>query len=164
MDMAATPFDTREVRRALGTFATGVTIITTRSADGECVGLTVNSFSSVSLEPPLVLWSLSSRSPSLGAFERASHFGVNVLAADQVPLSQRFSSRIPDKFGGVDWYEGVGGVPLLAGASAHLECANNMRHVGGDHVVFIGHVERFVYEHKPPLVFCHGRYMSAADL
>jgi flavin reductase (DIM6/NTAB) family NADH-FMN oxidoreductase RutF len=162
--MTQPPFDSKEFRRALGTYATGVTIITTRTAEGECVGLTVNSFSSVSLDPPLVLWSLSSRSPSLQAFADARHFAVNVLAADQVPLSQRFSARIPDKFAGVAWAEGLGGVPLLSGASAHLECANSLRHQGGDHVVFIGQVERFVYEHKPPLVFCHGRYMSAADL
>lgn len=158
------PLDTREFRRALGTFATGVTVITTSRSGGEPVGLTANSFSSVSLDPPLVLWSLSLRSPSLRAFEEASHFAVNVLAEDQVHVSKRFSTPLPDKFEGVAWRRGVANLPLIDGTLARLECANAARHISGDHVIFIGQVERFAYEAKQPLVFCHGRYMGATQL
>lgn len=161
---ATAPLDSREFRRALGTFATGVTVITTSRSGGEPVGLTANSFSSVSLDPPLVLWSLALRSPSLQAFEEASHFAVNVLAEDQVHVSRRFSTPLPDKFDGVAWHRGLARLPLIDGAAARLECANTARHISGDHVIFIGRVERFAYEAKPPLVFCHGRYMSASQL
>jgi flavin reductase (DIM6/NTAB) family NADH-FMN oxidoreductase RutF len=164
MEIAPPPIDTREFRRALGTFATGVTVITTTRADGEPVGLTANSFSSVSLDPPLVLWSLSLRSPSRQAFEQASHFAVNVLAADQVHLSKRFATPLPDKFAGVAWRHGLARLPLIDGAAARLECASAARHVSGDHVIFIGQVERFAYEAKAPLVFCQGRYMGATQL
>jgi 4-hydroxyphenylacetate 3-hydroxylase, reductase component len=160
----STPLDTREFRRALGTFATGVTVITTARPDGEPVGLTANSFNSVSLDPPLVLWSLSVRSPSLQAFEAASHFAVNVLAADQVGVSQRFASPVPDKFAEVSWRRGLAHLPLIDGTTARLECVNSVRHVSGDHIIFIGQVERFTYEPKAPLLYCHGRYMRAADL
>ena len=101
------------LRSALGRFATGVTVITCRDGDGVLVGLTANSFNSVSLDPPLVLWSLSKRAKSLEAFRTATHFGVNVLAWDQVEIAQRFSSRIPDRFAGIAFHEGEGGVPLL---------------------------------------------------
>jgi flavin reductase (DIM6/NTAB) family NADH-FMN oxidoreductase RutF len=161
---AAAALDVREYRRALGTFATGVTIITTSRSGGEPVGLTANSFSSVSLDPPLVLWSLSLRSPSLQAFEEASHFAVNVLAADQAHLSKRFSTPIPDKFDGIAWHRGIARLPLIEGTLARLECANTVRHISGDHVIFIGQVEHFEYEAKAPLVFCHGCYMSAEHM
>lgn len=161
---AVQPLDAREFRRALGTFATGVTVITTSRSGGEPVGLTANSFSSVSLDPPLVLWSLSLRSPSLRAFEEASHFAVNVLAEDQASVSQRFATPLPDKFDGIAWRRGIARLPLLDGTVARLECANTVRHVGGDHVIFIGQVERFAYEAKAPLVFCQGRYMCATQL
>jgi flavin reductase (DIM6/NTAB) family NADH-FMN oxidoreductase RutF len=161
---ASAPLDTREFRRALGTFATGVTVITTIRADGEPVGLTANSFNSVSLDPPLVLWSLALRSPSLNVFEQASHFAVNVLAADQVHVSQRFASPVPDKFADVGWRRGLAQLPVLDGVVARLECANTVRHLSGDHVIFIGQVERFAYEAKPPLLYCHGRYMCAQEI
>lgn len=164
MEIAPPPIDTREFRRALGSFATGVTVITTSRPGGEPVGLTANSFSSVSLDPPLVLWSLALRSPSRQAFEQASHFAVNVLAEDQVHVSRRFSSPVPDKFEGMTWRRGLAGLPLLDGTAARLECANAARHVSGDHVIFIGQVERFAYEAKAPLVFCQGRYMGATQL
>jgi flavin reductase (DIM6/NTAB) family NADH-FMN oxidoreductase RutF len=161
---ASAALDPREFRRALGSFATGVTVITTSRPGGEPVGLTANSFSSVSLDPPLVLWSLSLRSPSLQAFEQATHFAVNVLAEDQVNVSRRFATPAPDKFDGVTWHRGLAGLPLLDGTVARLECANAARHVSGDHVIFIGQVERFVFEIRRPLVFCHGRYMGATQL
>lgn len=151
--------DTRALRHAFGCFPTGVTIVTARRESGEPFGLTANSFSSVSLEPPLVLWSLARRSPNLEAFARASHFAINVLAADQTALSDRFARPHPDKFDGFAWTEGVGGVPLLAGAVAHIECRNSLRHPGGDHLIFLGEVERFSSDpDRTPLVFCRGRY------
>ncbi|HET7775664.1 MAG TPA: flavin reductase family protein, partial [Azospira sp.] len=117
-----------------------------------------------SLEPPLVLWSLSSNSPSLGVFEAASHFTVNVLAAEQEDVSNRFASRLEDKFDGVAWQPGLGGAPVLAGLCASFECANVTRHAGGDHVIFIGQVQRFAQDAgRPPLVFQGGRYRRLAD-
>jgi flavin reductase (DIM6/NTAB) family NADH-FMN oxidoreductase RutF len=155
-------FDAREFRRALGMFPTGVAVVTARAASGAFVGLTINSFSSLSLEPPLVLWSLNAASPSLGAFDRAQHFAVNVLAEDQVELSKRFASQRPNKFAHLEVRAGVDGVPLIAGCAAHLECRTYARHNGGDHILFIGHVERLGYDtHKRPLVFYGGRYLTA---
>lgn len=156
--------DLRELRNAFGTFATGVTIVTTVDAAKRPVGLTANSFSSVSLEPPLVLWSLARTSPNLAVFEAASHFAVNVLAREHAALSRRFASPVPDKFAAADWREGLGGVPLLVSAAAHLECATVQRIDGGDHVIFLGRVERFSYARAEPLVFCHGRFMTAAAI
>ena len=157
------PFDCRAFRNALGGFATGVTVVTAMAADGRPVGLTVSSFNSVSLEPPLVLWSLSSNSPSLAAFEQASHFTINVLAADQEALSNRFASRLEDKFDGVAWQPGLAGAPVLDGLCASFECHNLTRHPGGDHVIFIGQVERFAQDtERSPLIFQGGRYRRLA--
>src|SRR5687768_10631584 len=116
------PFDPRALRNALGTYATGVTIVTTTNADGAPIGLTCNSFSSVSLSPPLILWSLSLRSPNLSNFLQAPHFAVNILAADQADLAHRFAQPIANKFDGVGYRNGMCGVPLIDGASARLEC------------------------------------------
>ncbi len=110
------------LRAALGRFATGVTIVSCRAADGSPVGLTANSFNSLSLQPPLILWSLRSVSPNLDAFLAASHFAVNVLAENQVELSRRFASPVPDKFAEGLWAEGLGGAPVLAGCAAVFEC------------------------------------------
>lgn len=155
------PLDARELRRALGSFATGVTIVTTFTRERGAVGLTVNSFSSVSLDPPLVLWSLSRRSPSLAVFEAARHFAINVLAAGQQQLSNRFASPIPEKFSGVGWSAGLDGVPLLDGCTATFECRARYQLDGGDHVIFIGEVERFARCSKEPLLFLGGRYYRA---
>jgi flavin reductase (DIM6/NTAB) family NADH-FMN oxidoreductase RutF len=152
------PFDTRAFRRALGTFPTGVTIVTTVSPEGRPVGLTCNSFSSVSLSPPLILWSLALHSPSLPAFLQAPRFAVNVLSAGQLGHSTRFSQPLPDKFENVAWAPGEGGLPLITDAAAHLECRNETRHYTGDHVIFIGRVLRFAYNANAPLVFAHGEY------
>ena len=108
--------------------------MTTRAADGQAVGLTVNSFSSLSLDPSLILWSLSLQSPSRPAFRQAGHFAVNVLAADQAEIASRFASRVADKFDGVGWREGLGGAPLLAGAAACFECATHGHMETGDHI------------------------------
>jgi flavin reductase (DIM6/NTAB) family NADH-FMN oxidoreductase RutF len=151
-------FNRRAFRDALGHFPTGVTVITTRNAAGEPVGITVNSFNSVSLGPPLVLWSLAQYSPNLPIFQECTHYAVNVLSSDQVELSRRFGSTQEDKFEGVAWEDGLGGAPLIAGCAAHFECANQFRHYGGDHIIFVGQVERFARFDKPSLVFSRSRY------
>jgi len=153
--------DRRDFRRALGQFATGVTVVTARTADGRKVGVTVNSFSSVSLDPPLVLWSLSRQAPSLADFTHATHFAVNVLAAGQHHLSRQFSTPLPDKFSGVEFAEGPAGVPLLSGVNAHFVCRNVRQYDGGDHVIFLGEVEDYKYSDGEPLVFHSGRYRLA---
>jgi 3-hydroxy-9,10-secoandrosta-1,3,5(10)-triene-9,17-dione monooxygenase reductase component len=159
--MTAEGFDPREFRRALGSFATGVTIITTRAADGTPLGLTVNSFNSVSLNPPLVLWSLENASLSLAAFRDAPHWAVHVLAADQEDLSGRFARRGANKFAGLELEEGVGRIPLLTGCTARFQCRNAFQYEGGDHVIFVGEVQRFDRSDAAPLVFHGGRYAHA---
>jgi flavin reductase (DIM6/NTAB) family NADH-FMN oxidoreductase RutF len=161
---SAEGFNTRELRNALGSFATGVTIITTRSRDSKPHGITVNSFSSVSLNPPLVLWSSSLYAQSLPAFQEASHFVVNILAFDQIDLSNKFATQSDDKFIDVDHIVPEIGAPILIGAAAHFECRNEFRHYGGDHIIFIGHVERFAYTDRPTLMFCRGKYMRGEPL
>jgi flavin reductase (DIM6/NTAB) family NADH-FMN oxidoreductase RutF len=153
-----------ELRRALGEFATGVTIVTARDVERGVVGLTVNSFASVSLEPPLVLWSLSRRSSSLRAFEAAGHFAVNVLAAEQKWLSDRFVRPAADKFAGVDWQPGAGGAPVLDGCIASFECRTRHCLDGGDHVIFLGEVERLSRRDGEPLLFLGGRYRLVEPL
>jgi flavin reductase (DIM6/NTAB) family NADH-FMN oxidoreductase RutF len=155
-------FDSRSLRDALGEFATGVAVVTARGADGQPVGVTINSFASVSLEPPLVLWSLGLASPSLAAFESCSHYAVNILAADQVDFSQRFSQAQEDRFAGIATTAGTGGTPLLPGCSAWFECRNEIRYPGGDHLILVGYVENFRREPKAPLVFHGGRYRELA--
>jgi flavin reductase (DIM6/NTAB) family NADH-FMN oxidoreductase RutF len=155
---ARSVIDSRALRQALGCFPTGVTIVTALAGNGAMVGLTVNSFNSLSLHPPLVLWSLATRSSSRLAFESAGHFAVNVLADDQVALSQRFSSQRPDKVDELVMHAGLGGAPLIEGCSAHIECSTQSSQVEGDHVLFIGRVERVRCSDRPPLVFVGGRY------
>lgn len=150
--------DSQTLRNALGQFATGVTIITACTARGERVGLTANSFNSVSLDPPLVLWSLSLYSPSLLAFQHCSHWAVHVLSASQEALSQRFASSGIDRFAGLEMRDGLGGAPLLDGCVARFECRNEARHAGGDHMIFVGQVERFDNFGGAPLLFHGGRY------
>lgn len=162
-DAAPDGHDHRAFRDALGSFATGIAVVTACAPDGEFVGLTVNSFNSVSLDPPLVLWSLDLASPNLEAFRAASHYVVNILAADQVELSQHFASRQPDKFGDLQLCLGAGGAPLLQGCCAWFECANETRHPGGDHLIFLGRVERFAHDPaRPPLLYHAGRYRQLA--
>ena len=150
------------LRAALSRFATGVTIITCRDAAGQRVGLTANSFAALSLVPPLVLWSLRRASPSLPAFEAASHFAVNVLAETQVELSRRFAlAQAGDaaaRFAEGAWAEGLGGAPVLAGCAAVFECERVAAHDGGDHRLFIGRVLRLADIALAPLVFQGGHY------
>jgi flavin reductase (DIM6/NTAB) family NADH-FMN oxidoreductase RutF len=152
------------LRSAFGRFATGVTIVTCRDVDDQPVGLTANSFSSLSLDPPLLLWSLRRASPSLAAFEAASHFVVNVLAESQVELSRSFASRRADKFADGTWSEGLGGALVLAGCAAVFECRTEQRLDGGDHRLFIGRVLRSADLGVAPLVFHAGHYRMLGEV
>ena len=152
------PIDSRDFRNALGTYATGITIITASNREGKPYGLTCNSFASVSLKPPLVLWSLGVYSPSLTVFQNASHFAVNVLSATQEDLANKFAKPAENKFAGVDWSPGLGGAPVLAEAVANFQCRAVNRYYGGDHVIFLGAVEAYSYSQKEPLLFARGTF------
>ncbi|WOR16307.1 flavin reductase family protein [Hyphomonas sp. FCG-A18] len=157
-------FDQRVLRDALGLFVTGVTVITTKGIDGESVGLTANSFNSVSLDPPLVLWSIGTRSKSLPAFAQADHFAVHILGENQIELSQRFARSGADKFASLPVTKGIGDVPLLEGCAARLECSIYDRHAAGDHVIYLGEVQRLVHnQNARPLVYHGGQYAELAD-
>jgi flavin reductase (DIM6/NTAB) family NADH-FMN oxidoreductase RutF len=154
---------TLDYRRALGQFATGVTVVTTRSPDGAPVGLTVNSFNSVSLAPPLVLWSLGNAAGSFAAFDAADGFVVNVLGRGQLELARRFSMRGIDRFGpDLAWEPTSRGWPRLAGCVAWFECLTRYRHPAGDHTVFVAEVGDFHAPGGDPLIFHDGRYVSDA--
>jgi flavin reductase (DIM6/NTAB) family NADH-FMN oxidoreductase RutF len=150
--------DPRDFRNALGTYATGVTIITALAPDGKPYGLTCNSFASVSLNPPLVLWSLGMFSNGLSIFQNASHFTVNVLDASQQELSNRFAKSSEDKFVGVEWTPGVGKTPVLTNCVANFQCRAANRYYGGDHIIFLGAVEAYKYNRQEPLLFARGAY------
>ncbi|MEU6998149.1 flavin reductase family protein [Nonomuraea sp. NPDC046570] len=152
----------RSLRDALGQFATGVAVVTTAVPHGERAGVTVNSFTSVSLDPPLVLWCLSRQAPSAPLFLRAGRFAVNVLAAGQDHLSQRFARPAPDKFAGVPTRPSPYGLPILAGSLATFACRTVTTYEAGDHRIFIGEVEHFHREGGEPLVFHSGRYRDLA--
>ena len=158
-------FSAREFRASLGMFATGVTIVTARTAAGELVGLTANSFNSVSMEPPLVLWSLARTAGSLPVFSAGSHYAINILAADQRALAERFATRGADRWSAVAFTDGAGGAPLLTGAAASFECFNRSRYEEGDHVIFVGEVERCTHRAgAQPLIFHGGRYYTELPL
>jgi 3-hydroxy-9,10-secoandrosta-1,3,5(10)-triene-9,17-dione monooxygenase reductase component len=157
------PVDPQQLRRALGSFVTGVTVVTTRTGAGEPVGLTVNSFNTVSLSPPLVLWSLSLHAASFGAFVQADHFVVNVLAADQVSLSERFARTGGDKFSDIAWHATVADMPRLEGTAASFTCRNHHRFAGGDHTIFVGEVVSFEQNARSPLVYANGNYTELRD-
>lgn len=154
--------DARAFRRALGQYPTGITIVT--ASDGtRHVGVTANSFASVSLDPPLVLWSIDRKSTSLATFMEASHFAINILSDAQTALSTRFSRSSEEKFQGVDWHAGHGNAPLLAGAVVHLQCRREQEYDGGDHVIMVGRVEQYARYEADPLLFAKGRYAIAVD-
>jgi flavin reductase (DIM6/NTAB) family NADH-FMN oxidoreductase RutF len=157
-------FDARQFRDALGEFATGVAIICARTTDGRYVGLTANSFNSVSLEPPLVLWSLARRSASLPAFEAAERYCVNVLSMDQTELARRFSRPHKDRFAGVGFRMGWADAPLIDGCVAWFECRHHARHRAGDHMVFIGEVTTCERAKGRGLVFHHGQFGSVVPM
>lgn len=149
-------------RRCLGQFATGVTVVTA-NINGELVGLTVNSFASVSLNPPLILWSINAASSSYAKFSVADSFIINVLADDQIALSRHFGRSGGDKFTSVPWSEGVNGAPILDGVAAFFECSRESEHQGGDHLILVGRVRRAVQFDRNTLLFAQGRYRIAAD-
>ena len=158
-------FSPQAFRAALGMFATGVTIVTARDDAGQCVGLTANSFNSVSLDPPLVLWSLARRAASLRAFSAGSHYAVHILAAGQRALAERFARPGGNRFEGLAVDDGAGGVPLLPGCAAVFECFNRSRYEEGDHVIFVGEVERCRHsEGAMPLIFHGGRFFTELPL
>jgi flavin reductase (DIM6/NTAB) family NADH-FMN oxidoreductase RutF len=151
-------FDAHHFRNALSQFATGVTVITTRLPDGSFLGLTASSFNSVSLDPPLVLWSLAQGASSLPVFTGNSHYVINVLAGDQAALAERFAMRIENRFEGVEFALSYTGLPILKGAAAWFECHNRSRYPEGDHVIFVGEVERCDVAPQAALVFHGGKF------
>jgi flavin reductase (DIM6/NTAB) family NADH-FMN oxidoreductase RutF len=146
-------------------FATGVTIVTARTPAGVLVGLTANSFNSVSLQPPLVLWSLAQAAGSMPALSTGSHYAINILAADQKDLAERFASGRADRWQGVAYTDGASGAPLLDGAAASFECFNRSRYEEGDHVIFVGEVERCTHRAgAAPLLFHGGKFYTEHPL
>ena len=160
--MAKPSFDPQEFRSALSTFTTGVTIITTRAENGDPVGVTANSFNSVSLNPPMVLWSLDKSAMSLSAFTNNKHWNVHILSKDQEALSGRFASRGEDKFKGLDLDTGINNIPLLSNCTARFNCRTAFIYEGGDHMIFVGEVLGFDKTDLPPLAFQSGLYALAA--
>lgn len=148
--------DPVQLRRTLGCFATGVAIITTNDAKGQPLGVTVNSFNSVSLDPPLILWSLARNAWSMPVFEAAQGFCVNILSADQTDLCKLFSSREEERFSKVDWRRDSLGYPVLTGGLARLSCRKWATYDGGDHLIFLGEVAEADYHDKTPLAYCKG--------
>ena len=158
-------FSPREFRDALGMFATGVTVVTARDAEGELIGITINSFNSVSLDPPLVLWSLSRTAASMPVFANGLHYAINVLAADQKTLAERFASRSADRWAGVEHSRGISDAPVLAGTVATFECFSRSRYEEGDHVIFVGEVERCSHRSGvPPLLYHGGKFYTEHPL
>lgn len=155
------PFDPAQFRRACARFATGITVSTALAADGTPHGFTANSFTSVSMEPPLVLICVDHRANVLRHFEQASHFGINILAEDQEALSVRFAGRGLDRFGGIAWRPGQTGVPLLDGALARFECVTKQKIVAGDHTIILGEVLHAEWQEGAPLLYYASAYHTA---
>ena len=162
----ATPvFTQREFRDALGTFATGVTIVTACNGAGIRVGLTVSSFNAVSLEPPLVLWSLSRSASTAAAFHDCTHYAIHVLAADQQALAEQFATRGIDRFAGVNCLPGATGAPLLSGCMATFECHNRSQYVEGDHTIYVGEVLHCHHaQPATPLLYHGGQFHTQHPL
>jgi flavin reductase (DIM6/NTAB) family NADH-FMN oxidoreductase RutF len=157
--------DSRTFRKALGCFPTGVTVVTTLAADGSPVGVTIGSFTSLSLDPPLVLFCLDNKSDQIESFRRSGNFVVNVLSQGQRELSILFSTKMQNKFAGVNFDCGVGGLPVLPGCLANIECSMVQIHDGGDHQIFIGRVEHLCCsETGDPLVFFRGSYAGLGGI
>jgi flavin reductase (DIM6/NTAB) family NADH-FMN oxidoreductase RutF len=153
------------MRSALGLFATGVTIVTTRAADGTPLGLTANSFNSVSLTPPLVLWSLGLKAGSLSAFLQAKHYAIHVLSVEQQALAERFASKSAHRFSGVEMTQGHGDVPILPGCAAVFECTSRSQYPEGDHVILVGEVIACQHDAtRAPLLFHGGKFYTEHPL
>jgi 3-hydroxy-9,10-secoandrosta-1,3,5(10)-triene-9,17-dione monooxygenase reductase component len=155
-------FDAREFRSALGQFATGVTVVTAPDGENGYIGTTASSFNSVSMDPPLILWSIDNSARSLPAYEQAEHFVVNVLAADQVGLSNHFARQQEDKFADLDFDLNANAVPVLRGCSAYFHCKTRYMYEGGDHTIIVGEVLQFEASDRDGLLFHQGRY-SVSD-
>lgn len=162
MDHLAKPFDPKDFRRALGMFATGVTIVTTNAVDGAPIGITANSFNSVSLDPPMVLWSLANNARSLGAFSEAEHWNVHILSNEQEALSNQFARAGEDKFAGLALDTQASSAPLMTGCSARFQCKTAFKYEGGDHTIFVGEVLQYDSSALPPLLYVTGGYALAA--
>lgn len=156
-------FDTRSFRSALGTFATGITVVTSIGPDGERLGFTANSFNSVSLDPPLVLFSLDRRAYSLKAFEAAGVFAINVLREDQEQVSTAFARALSNKWDSVNFETWETGCPILADALANFECETKSMHDGGDHVIFVGQVLALRTGEGRPLLYYRGAYRQLVE-
>lgn len=154
--------DSAEFRTALGGFVTGVTVVTTLDSDDAPFGVTASSFNSVSLDPPLVLWSLAKTAQSIAAFCGSGHFAVHVLAADQASLSNHFARSGGDKFSSLEWEKGLLGSPLLTPYASRFECRTLHQYEGGDHIIFVGEVVNCDQQNGRPLVFHHGSYAELA--
>ncbi len=158
-------FSLPEFRSALGMFATGVTIVTARTAQGSLVGLTANSFNSVSMSPPLVLWSLARTAGSMAAFSAGSHYAINILSASQQDLARQFAAQGVDRFANVEFTHGTEGAPLIQGAVATFECFNRSQYQEGDHVIFVGEVERCAFQPgASPLLYHGGKFFAEHPL
>ena len=163
-------FDAHAFRDALGTFVTGVTIVTARDEQGQPFGLTANSFNSVSLDPPMVLWSLSLQSRTLPVFRDAENWAVHILAANQQAMSDRFAKPGSGKFDGLDLSDGSEGAPMIEGCAARFGCRARFEYEGGDHAIFLGEVVDFDRREAEPLIYHGGQYgrimraPSGADL
>jgi len=156
-----TSFDQRDFRNALGTFATGITVITTTHDNSGPVGITVNSFASVSLDPPLVLWCLDNDAFSYDIFAHCNNFAVHVLHQDQEATSQVFSTKNSSKFSSLDWETGEFGSPILKDCASHFECEMENKCAGGDHIIILGRVKSFkMHKDKPPLIYHAGEYQA----
>jgi flavin reductase (DIM6/NTAB) family NADH-FMN oxidoreductase RutF len=152
--------DSGDYRRALAQFATGIAVVTTRTAAGVPVGITINSFSSVSLEPPLVLWNVGLKATAFETFRAAPRFMVNVLASGQLEVARRFATQNEDRFAGTSWSTTEAGMPRLDGCIAWFECSARNAHPEGDHVILVGRVEVFETAPGLPLIFHAGRYVT----
>lgn len=164
IEVTGNQFDSRELRNVLGSFGTGVTIVTTIASSGERIGLTANSFSSVSLDPPIVLWSLGKQSRNLPVFHESGRFVINVLGVDQLHLSNQFAKPADDRFAGVEYAEGLGGLPVIQGCAANIECETISAQEVGDHILFLGKIIRYKHLKKDSLLFCNGAYARAAEV
>ena len=162
MDQPTPSFDPKDFRRALGMFATGVTIVTASAADGSPVGITANSFNSVSLQPPMVLWSLANNARSLPVFSGCQHWNVHILSNEQEALSNRFARAGEDKFAGLALDSPVNGAPLIPGCSARFQCRTAFQYEGGDHTIFVGEVMHYDSSALPPLLYVTGDYALAS--
>ena len=156
------PLEPLELRQVFGQFATGVTIVTTSDQDGEPVGMTVSSFNTVSLDPPLILWCIDRKTGCFDAFNECSQFAIHVLTENQQELSSLFARRGVDKFSALDYHCNEAGVPLLSEYCARIECTVTERFEGGDHLIIVGRVQQMCTQDQEPLIFHRGRYARIA--